>query len=258
MTRLQVTPGKALDNAIAAGTWGYRDNIDKLGKPIDKTEWFMLPQTVNAYYSPPRNEIVFPAAILQPPFFNLSADPAVNYGAVGGVIGHEMGHGFDDQGSKSDGDGVLRDWWTAEDQANFKKLTSALVAQYGALCPLDDGKTCVNGALTLGENIGDVGGLSMAYRAYKIHLNGKEDKVIDGLTGDQRFFMAWAQVWRNKSREQFAASAAADRLALAAELSRQRHRPQLRRVVQGVQRPAGRCTVPAAGKAHPHLVTPVA
>ncbi|MFY8194014.1 MAG: M13-type metalloendopeptidase, partial [Novosphingobium sp.] len=120
-----------------------------------------------------------------------------------GVIGHEMGHGFDDQGSKSDGDGVLRDWWTAEDQANFKKLTSALVAQYSALCPLDDGKTCVNGALTLGENIGDVGGLSMAYRAYKIHLNGKEDKVIDGLTGDQRFFMAWAQVWRNKSRDEY-------------------------------------------------------
>lgn len=199
---LKVTPGKALDNVMAAGEWGYRDNISKLGKPIDKTEWFMLPQTVNAYYSPPRNEIVFPAAILQPPFFNLSADPAVNYGAIGGVIGHEMGHGFDDQGSKSDGDGVLRDWWTPEDQANFKKLTSALVAQYSALCPLDDGKTCVNGALTLGENIGDVGGLSMAYRAYKIHLNGKEDKVIDGLTGDQRFFMAWAQVWRNKSREQ--------------------------------------------------------
>ena len=200
---LTIVPGKALDNAIAAGTWAYRDNLSKLGKPIDKTEWFMLPQTVNAYYSPPRNEIVFPAAILQPPFFNLSADPAVNYGAIGGVIGHEMGHGFDDQGSKSDGDGVLRDWWTPEDQANFKKLTSALVAQYSALCPLDDGKTCVNGALTLGENIGDVGGLSMAYRAYKIHLNGKEDKVIDGLTGDQRFFMAWAQVWRNKSRDEY-------------------------------------------------------
>ncbi|WP_017670157.1 M13 family metallopeptidase [Blastomonas sp. AAP53] len=200
---LTIAPGKALDNVIAATTWGYKDNISKLGKPIDKTEWFMLPQTVNAYYSPPRNEIVFPAAILQPPFFNLTADPAVNYGAIGGVIGHEMGHGFDDQGSKSDGDGVLRDWWTPEDQANFKKLTSALVAQYGALCPLDDGKTCVNGALTLGENIGDVGGLSMAYRAYKIHLNGKEDKVIDGMTGDQRFFMAWAQVWRNKSREEF-------------------------------------------------------
>ncbi|GGB57605.1 M13 family metallopeptidase [Blastomonas aquatica] len=200
---LAIAPGKALDNVIAATTWGYKDNISKLGKPIDKTEWFMLPQTVNAYYSPPRNEIVFPAAILQPPFFNLSADPAVNYGAIGGVIGHEMGHGFDDQGSKSDGDGVLRDWWTPEDQANFKKLTTALVAQYSALCPLDDGKTCVNGALTLGENIGDVGGLSMAYRAYKIHLDGKEDKVIDGMTGDQRFFMAWAQVWRNKSREEY-------------------------------------------------------
>ena len=192
-----------LANEMAAIDWAYKDNIDKLGKPIDKTEWGMLPETVNAYYSPNRNEIVFPAAILQPPFFNLSADPAVNYGAIGGVIGHEMGHGFDDQGSKSDGDGMLRNWWTEQDLANFKKLTSALTKQYDALCPLDDGKTCVNGTLTLGENIGDLGGLSMAYRAYKMSLNGKEAPVIDGLTGDQRFFMAWAQVWRNKQREEY-------------------------------------------------------
>ncbi len=200
---LVLSPRLALANGIAAEHWGWKDNIDKLGKPIDRTEWGMLPQTVNAYYSPNRNEIVFPAAILQPPFFNLTADPAVNYGAIGGVIGHEMGHGFDDQGAKSDGKGVLRDWWTAEDKANFERLTGALVTQYNAMCPLDDGKTCINGRLTLGENIGDVGGLSMAYRAYRMSLNGAEAPVIDGLSGDQRFFLAWAQVWRNKSREAF-------------------------------------------------------
>jgi putative endopeptidase len=192
----------AFANHMAVSAWQYQDMISDLGKPIDKTEWGMLPQTVNAYYSPNRNEIVFPAAILQPPFFNLSADPAVNYGAIGGVIGHEMGHGFDDQGAKSDGTGLLRNWWTAEDEANFKAKTEALVAQYNAFCPYDDGATCVNGALTLGENIGDLGGLSMAYKAYHLSLNGKEDKVIDGLTGDQRFFMAWAQVWRSKNREE--------------------------------------------------------
>ena len=161
----------------------------------------MLPQTVNAYYSPNRNEIVFPAAILQPPFFNLTSDPAINYGAIGGVIGHEMGHGFDDQGAKSDGDGLLRNWWTPEDEAAFKKLTDALVAQYDQFCPIDNGETCVNGGLTVGENIGDLGWLSMAYKAYKLSLNGEEAPVIDGLTGDQRFFMAWAQVWRSKYRD---------------------------------------------------------
>jgi putative endopeptidase len=150
------------------------------------------------------NEIVFPAAILQPPFFNLSADPAVNYGAIGAVIGHEMGHGFDDQGAKSDGDGNLRDWWTAEDKANFEKLQDKLVAQFNALCPFDEGRTCVDGELTLGENIGDLGGLSLAYRAYRLSLGGEEAPVIDGTTGDQRFFMAWAQVWRSKLREKTA------------------------------------------------------
>ncbi|MBR9833746.1 MAG: M13 family metallopeptidase [Alphaproteobacteria bacterium] len=192
----------ALDNELASGEWAWQDMISQLGQPIDKTEWFMLPQTVNAYYSPNRNEIVFPAAILQPPFFNLSADPAVNYGAIGGVIGHEIGHGFDDQGAKSDGDGVLRNWWTEADQANFKARTDALVAQYNAHCPLDDGETCINGALTLGENIGDLGGLSLAYKAYKLSLNGEEAPVIDGLTGDQRFFMGWAQAWRSKYRDE--------------------------------------------------------
>ena len=192
----------AFANDLASGKWAYADMLSQLGQPIDRTEWFMLPQTVNAYYSPNRNEIVFPAAILQPPFFNLSADAAINYGSIGGVIGHEIGHGFDDQGAKSDGDGVLRDWWTAEDQANFKARTDALVGQYDALCPLDDGETCVNGSLTLGENIGDLGGLSLAYKAYKMSLNGEEAPVIDGYTGDQRFFMAWAQVWRAKYREE--------------------------------------------------------
>ncbi|MGB3624939.1 MAG: M13 family metallopeptidase [Henriciella sp.] len=200
----------AFTNDMEANRWGFEDMLSKLGGPIDKTEWFMLPQTVNAYYSPNRNEIVFPAAILQPPFFNISADPAINYGAIGGVIGHEMGHGFDDQGAKSDGDGVLRNWWTDEDEAAFKALTDALVEQYNAYCPIDEGETCVNGRLTLGENIGDLGGLSMAYKAYKLSLdeNGdgeisadEEAPVLDGLTGDQRFFMAWAQVWRAKYRD---------------------------------------------------------
>lgn len=201
----------AFANSAAAGEWAYNDMISQLGQPIDKTEWGMLPQTVNAYYSPNRNEIVFPAAILQPPFFNLSADPAINYGAIGGVIGHEMGHGFDDQGSKSDGDGVLRNWWTPEDEANFRELTDALVSQYNTFCPLDDGQTCVNGRLALGENIGDLGGLSMAHKAYRLSLdtNGdgvvsadEEAPVLDGLTGDQRFFMAWGQVWRAKYRDE--------------------------------------------------------
>ena len=191
----------AFANAQAAEVWQQADNIARLGKPVDKDEWFMFPQTVNAYYNATGNEIVFPAAILQPPFFALTNDDAVNYGAIGGVIGHEMGHGFDDQGSKSDGDGNLRDWWTPADKANFEQLTGALVDQYNALCPLDDGKTCINGRLTLGENIGDLGGLSLAYRAYKLSLGGKEASVIDGYTGDQRFFMAWAQAFRVKMRE---------------------------------------------------------
>jgi len=191
-----------LANSVAAEKWGLADNIAKLGKPIDRTEWFMLPQTVNAYYNPTKNEIVFPAAILQQPFFALTNDPAVNYGGIGGVIGHEIGHGFDDQGSKYDSTGKLRNWWTDADRAAFDKLGDALVAQYNGYCPLDDGETCVNGRLTLGENIGDVGGLSLAYRAYKKATEGKDVPVIDGLTGDQRFFLAWAQVWRSAQREE--------------------------------------------------------
>ena len=204
---LEVYEGLAIDartplaNRMAAARWQEAFDLRKLGGPIDRTEWGMLPQTVNAYYNPTKNEIVFPAGILQQPFFGITADPAVNYGGIGAVIGHEMGHGFDDQGSKSDGTGMLRNWWTDADRAAFDKRGDMLVAQYNAFCPLDEGKTCVNGRLSLGENIGDVGGLNLAYRAYKLSLGGKPDKVIDGLTGDQRFFLAWAQVWRAQTRE---------------------------------------------------------
>ena len=198
---LAITGDDPVANRMAAAKWGWNDMLSKLGGPIDRTEWFMLPQTVNAYYNSTKNEIVFPAAILQQPFFGITADPAVNYGGIGGVIGHEMGHGFDDQGSKSDSTGMLRNWWTDDDRKAFDQLGDALVEQYNRYCPLDEGETCVNGRLTLGENIGDLGGLSLAYRAYKLSLNGKEDKVIDGLTGDQRFFLAWAQVWRSQQRE---------------------------------------------------------
>ena len=200
---LSVAGDDAFGNEMAVSEWQYEDMISQLGEPIDTDEWFMYPQTVNAYYSPNRNEIVFPAAILQPPFFDLYADPAVNYGAIGAVIGHEMGHGFDDQGAKSDGDGTLRNWWTDADKEAFESRTKTLVAQYNGFCPIDneDDKVCVNGALTLGENIGDLGGLSMAYTAYKLSLNGEEAPIIDGYTGDQRFFMAWAQVWKRLYRE---------------------------------------------------------
>lgn len=198
---LAITADNPIANRMASAKWEQADNVAKLGQPIDRTEWGMLPQTVNAYYNSTKNEIVFPAGILQQPFFALSNDIAVNYGAIGGVIGHEMGHGFDDQGSKSDASGALRNWWTDADRAAFDALGDALVAQYNGFCPLDDGETCVNGRLTLGENIGDVGGLSMAYRAYKIATKGKDVPVIDGLTGDQRFFLAWAQVWRSAQRE---------------------------------------------------------
>ncbi|MDP4573950.1 M13 family metallopeptidase [Qipengyuania sp. G39] len=198
---LDVKAGDPLGNRMAAAHWAWRDMLDKLGGPIDRTEWGMLPQTVNAYYNPLKNEIVFPAGILQQPFFGPNADLAVNYGAIGGVIGHEIGHGFDDQGSKFSATGALENWWTDEDRDNFDGLTDALVEQYNGFCPLDDGETCVNGRLTLGENIGDLGGLSMAYRAYKLATEGKDVPVIDGLTGDQRFFLAWAQVWRTAQRD---------------------------------------------------------
>ena len=180
----------------------YDRDLNKLGGPVDRDEWFMTPQTVNAYYNPGMNEIVFPAAILQPPFFDAEADDAANYGGIGAVIGHEIGHGFDDQGAKYDGDGNLVDWWTDEDRAEFGARTKALIEQYEEYVPRDlsDGHH-VNGAFTVGENIGDLGGLSIALLAYRLSLKGNEAPVIDGLTGEQRVFFGWAQVWRTKSRE---------------------------------------------------------
>ncbi len=199
-SKLKIDPNDLVGNFRRASQFYYQRGIDKLGKPIDKTEWHMNPQTVNAYYSPVMNEIVFPAAILQPPFFNLKADDAVNYGGIGGVIGHEMGHGFDDQGSKSDGDGVLRNWWTESDLIEFKTRTNQLVDQYNKFEPIPG--EFINGQLTLGENIGDLGGLTIAHRAYKISLQNRESTKIDEFTGEQRFFMGWAQVWAYKYRDE--------------------------------------------------------
>lgn len=197
---VKIVPGDLIANVLSVRRYAIDDQNRRLGTKPDREEWFMTPQTVNAYYNASFNEIVFPAGILQPPFFDVNADPAVNYGAIGGVIGHEMGHGFDDQGSKSDSAGIQRNWWTDEDRTRFDTRTKALGAQYAGYCPIDG--QCVNGQLTMGENIGDLGGLSMAYTAYKLSLKGKEAPVIDGLTGDQRFFLAWAQVWKSKSREE--------------------------------------------------------
>ena len=198
-SKLEVKPGDLLGNAKRSVAFAYDDMAGRLGQPVDRQRWGITPQTVNAYSNPSNNEIVFPAAILQPPFFNAAADDAVNYGAIGAVIGHEISHGFDDQGSKSDGDGNLRNWFTPEDLAAFKARTSKLAAQYAAYTPIDG--IAINGQLTLGENIGDLSGLAVALRAYHISLGGKPAPVIDGFTGDQRFFLGWAQVWRTKMRD---------------------------------------------------------
>jgi len=197
---LKMSSNDLIGNTLAMRQFFQEKSIADEKKPTNREDWFMTPQRVNAYYNSSFNEIVFPAAILQPPFFDPNADPAVNYGAIGAVIGHEMGHGFDDQGSKSDAMGVQRNWWTDEDRAAFEAKTKKLIAQYSAYEALEG--QFVNGANSLGENIGDVGGLSMAYHAYKLSLDGKEAPVIDGLTGDQRFFLAWAQVWRVKYTEE--------------------------------------------------------
>ena len=187
-------------NLQRASLMEYNRELAKLGQPIDKTEWGMTPQTVNAYYNPTLNEVVFPAAILQPPFFDMNAEDAVNYGSIGAVIGHEIGHGFDDTGSTFDGDGVMRNWWTENDKLEFKKRTSALVAQYDAFEALPD--LNVNGEFTLGENIGDLGGLGIALKAYKLALNGKDSPVMDDFTGEQRVFIGYAQSWRSKIRDE--------------------------------------------------------
>ncbi len=196
---LEVRRDDIVGNDMRAAAVAFDRDIEKLGGPIDETEWLMSPQTVNAYYYPPANEIVFPAAILQPPFFDVAADDAVNYGAIGGVIGHEISHGFDDQGRRYDGDGNLNDWWEPADNEEFTRRAQLLGAQYAALSPIPGMN--VNPDLTMGENIADLAGLAMAYRAYKLSLNGKEAPVIDGLTGDQRFFIGWAQGWARKYRE---------------------------------------------------------
>jgi len=197
---LQVTRGSLFSNLRAIAAYQHNRGVSRLGQPVDRTEWGMTPQTVNAYYNPSNNEIVFPAAILQPPFFNPRADDAVNYGGIVAVIGHEVSHAFDDQGRKSDGAGNLRDWWTAEDAAAFQQRTDMLGAQYDAYSPLEG--MHVNGRLTMGENIGDLSGLAVAYRAYRASLHGREAPVIAGFTGDQRFFMGWAQVWRTLFRDE--------------------------------------------------------
>jgi putative endopeptidase len=196
---LRISRDDLWGNVIRATTFEEQRDIDKLGKPIDRAEWFMTPQTVNAYYNPVMNEIVFPAAILQPPFFNAQADDAVNYGGIGAVIGHEISHGFDDRGSQYDADGNLRDWFTPEDHEKFAAKTKSLVTQYNAYEPVPGFH--VNGELTLGENIADNSGLAIAYKAYHLSLDGRAAPVIDGFTGDQRFFLGWAQVWRGKVRE---------------------------------------------------------
>jgi putative endopeptidase len=187
-------------NSQRSRAFEWQRQLARVGKKVDKTEWGMTPQTVNAYYSPQRNEIVFPAAILQPPFFDPAADPAINYGGIGGVIGHEISHGFDDQGRKSDGDGVLRNWWTLEDASKFQVQADRLGKQYSAFEPVPGSR--VNGQLTMGENIGDLGGMNVTLAAYQISLNGKPAAKIDGTTGEQRVFLGWSQVWRAKYRDE--------------------------------------------------------
>ncbi len=196
---LEVVGGDNVGNVRRAVAWEYDRDIAKLGGPIDKTEWGMTPQTVNAYYSPGENEIVFPAARLQPPFFQLNADDAINYGAVGGVIGHEISHGFDDSGSQYDGDGNLKNWWTEEDRAAFDERTKSLVEQFEGFSPIEG--MHINGELTLGENIGDLSGVAMAYRAYIRSLNGEEAPIIDGFTGPQRFFIGYAMSRKGKYKD---------------------------------------------------------
>ena len=216
----------------------------EVGQPVDKTEWGMTPQTVNAYYNPLANEIVFPAAILQPPFFDLKADDAVNYGGIGAVIGHEISHGFDDEGRKFDGKGVLRDWWTDEDNELFMARADALVKQYGAYSPMPGMN--VNGELTLGENIGDLSGLAVAHKAYRLSLAGKPAPVLDGFTGDQRFFLGWGQVWARKYRDDELRKRLLTDPAQPERVPLQRHRAQHAGLRRGVRRQAGRPALPAA------------
>lgn len=222
-SKLEIVEGDHVGNLRRAAAWNYQEDLDKLGGPVDRNEWFMTPQTVNAYYAPSRNEIVFPAARLQPPFFQLNADDAINYGAVGGVIGHEISHGFDDKGSQYDGDGNLVNWWTEEDRAAFDARTAKLVEQFSNYEPIEG--MHINGELTLGENIGDLSGVTMAYRAYIRSLNGEEPPVIDGFTGPQRFFIGYAMSRKGKYTEE----------SLAGRLASDPHSP-LKYRVNGIYR----------------------
>jgi putative endopeptidase len=197
---LEISPDDLMGNMLRVAKFERDFELAKIGVPVDRTEWHMPPQTVNAYYSPRSNEVVFPAGFLQRPYFDLNADAAVNYAGIGATIGHELGHGFDDQGSKYDGDGNLNDWWLDSDRTEFEKRTKQLIDQFDALHPSDTPEMTVNGALTVGENIGDLGGLAIAYQAYKLSLKGEEAPIIDGLTGDQRFFISHAMGWREKMR----------------------------------------------------------
>ena len=206
---LEIRPDDLLGNVMRANSFELDRAVNKIGKPIDRDEWLMTPQTVNAYYHPLRNEVVFPAAILQPPFFNETADDAVNYGGIGAVIGHEIGHGFDDQGSTCDGDGRLLNWWTDDDRAAFEQRTAKLIDQYNALEPAETPGQHVNGELTIGENIGDLGGLSIAYKAFRISLDDREPEPVEELSADQRLFISWGAVWQVKIRKE----AALERLA---------------------------------------------
>jgi putative endopeptidase len=199
---LRIDPADLMANVRAAYAFESRRQLDKIGKPVDRDEWLMTPQTVNAYYNAGMNEIVFPAAVLQDPFFDPSRDDAANYGAIGAAIGHEIGHGFDDQGSRYDGDGRLTNWWSAQDRQAFETRTRSLVEQYNALAPKQTPGQHVNGALTIGENIGDLGGLGIAWKAYLMSLHGEQAPVIDGLTGAQRFFLSWARAQRQKNRDE--------------------------------------------------------
>ena len=199
---LRIDPADLMANVLAASAFEHDRQLNKIGKPVDRDEWFMTPQTVNAYYNAGRNEIVFPAAILHDPFFDPGRDDAANYGGIGAVIGHEIGHGFDDQGSKVDGDGRLTSWWSPQDREAFEVRTRSLIEQYSALAPKQTPGQHVNGALTIGENIGDLGGLGIAWKAYQVSLHGEPAPVIDGLTGAQRFFMSWARAWQQKTRDE--------------------------------------------------------
>ena len=197
---LNIVPGELLGNIERSNAFELARQLAKIGAPVDREEWLMTPQTVNAYYNPTMNEVVFPAAILQPPFFDAEADDAANYGGIGAVIGHEIGHGFDDQGSQFDGTGALRNWWSDADRSAFDKLTAKLVDQYKVLSPKEAPGEFVNGELTLGENIGDLGGLAIGFKAYQLSLDGGQSPMLEGLSGAQRFFFSWAECWRTKIR----------------------------------------------------------